>query len=269
MIRKAYRSILRIRMRTLLQYRASALSSACVNLMWGFIRTVILILFYRWGRGDAASATLAQSVSYVWLSQCFISLMPFGVDSEISQQIATGNFAYELCRPLDLYAHWFARLAADRLAPFLMKSGLVLLIAVLLPAPYGLTAPASAAGLVTMAVTLILAVPLSCAFGMLLLINMLWIEQGAGLGPLLSQLVYVFSGTVVPLALYPDRMAAVLRLLPFAGVMDTPCALYTGMLPPDAVAGLLLRQAVWIIMLVMLGRFVLSLGLRRTVIQGG
>lgn len=106
---------------------------------------------------------------------------------------------------------------------------------VLLPAPWGLSAPASAAGVA--AAVGALAVPLSCAFGMLLVINMLWIERGAGIGPLLSSAAYVFSGTVVPLSLYPGAAGNALRLLPFAGLMDIPCGLYTGMLPPEAALG--------------------------------
>ena len=84
---RAFRAIVRIRMRTLMTYRAAALSSLCVNAMWGAIRVAVLILFYRWGRSQGAGVTLAQSVSYVWLSQCFISLVPFSVDPEISRQI--------------------------------------------------------------------------------------------------------------------------------------------------------------------------------------
>lgn len=266
---RAFRAIVRIRMRTLMTYRAAALSSLCVNAMWGAIRAAVLILFYRWGRSQGADVTLAQSVSYVWLSQCFISLVPFSVDPEISRQITTGSFAYELCRPLDLYAHWFARLTADRLTPFVMKSGPVFLVAVLLPAPWGLSAPASAAGAAAAVGALALAVPLSCAFGMLLVINMLWIERGAGIGPLLSSAAYVFSGTVVPLSLYPGAAGKALRLLPFAGLMDIPCGLYTGMLPPEAALGWMLRQLVWIAALVLFGRWLMARGLRRTVIQGG
>lgn len=48
-----------------------------------------------------------------------------------------------------------------------------------------------------------------------------------------------------------------------SAVYDAPFRLYTGLLPPDAVLGVFARQLVWIVVLVLFGRFLLSRGCRR------
>jgi ABC-2 type transport system permease protein len=67
----------------------------------------------------------------------------------------------------------------------------------------------------------------------------------------------------------PEWAQPILAALPFRGLADVPFRLYMGHIPPERVVGELLHQAVWLLLLVMLGRWVLARGLRRLVVQGG
>ena len=266
---RAYVSILRIRVIASLQYRVAALAGVAINAFWGLILTTIMLLFYRLGHRENVAMTLEQAITYIWLGQCLISLVPMQMDSEAYQKITSGDFAYELCRPLDLYTHWYARIVAQRLAGALQKSWLVLLIAILMPVPYKISPPVSWPALGAMFLALCGALLLSCALTSLMNVFLLRVELGPGLNSLFISLITLFSGLLVPLSIFPDWLQPILRTLPFAGLVDFPCAFYTGLMPLSSAGSILGRQICWIIVLVCLGRWGLKRGLRRTVIQGG
>ena len=127
---QAYKSILRIKLIAGLQYRVAALAGASINLFWGLILVKILMLFYELGRHQEDCMTIAQGVTYIWLSQCFIGLSPLPSDNEVHQRITSGDFAYELLRPLDLYTHWYMRAAALRLSNTILRSSVALIVCI-------------------------------------------------------------------------------------------------------------------------------------------
>ena len=104
----AYRALVSVRFRMLLQYRTAAFAGFVTQLFWGAIRLMILAAFY-------AAATRPQPISlpelipYVWLGQALLGLLPWNVDQEIAASVRTGGVAYEMLRPIDLYLNWFAR----------------------------------------------------------------------------------------------------------------------------------------------------------------
>jgi ABC-2 type transport system permease protein len=53
--------------------------------------------------------SLEQSISYVWLGQATLAMFPWNTDREAREAVRSGAVAYELCRPVDLYALWFSR----------------------------------------------------------------------------------------------------------------------------------------------------------------
>ncbi|MFH1568222.1 MAG: ABC-2 family transporter protein [Gemmatimonadota bacterium] len=262
---RGYLAILRAHFLALLQYRAAAVAGMGTQLFWGFIRVMIFAAFYRSGAGPEPMS-LAEVISYVWLGQAFLGLQPWGVDRDVRDQIRSGAVAYELLRPLDLYALWFSRAVALRCAPTLLRSVPILALAGLF---FGLNAPASAASLGAFLVALLGAVLLSSAFTVLLNTTLMWTVAGEGVSHLVFGLIMMLSGMVVPLPLFPDWSQPVLTALPFRGLADVPFRLYTGHLPPADLLPALLHQLAWTAALVLLGRSLLAAGKRRLVVQGG
>lgn len=119
-IRK-YRSILRIRFANGMQYRAAALAGIVTQFAWGGMYLILYHTFYQSGTGAFPMDMQALS-AYIWLQQAFLALfMVWDMDNDIFELISSGNIAYELCRPCDLYSMIFFRTLGSRLARAVLR----------------------------------------------------------------------------------------------------------------------------------------------------
>jgi ABC-2 type transport system permease protein len=145
--------------------------------------------------------------------------------------------------------------------------------AVVLPAvglgEWRLASPPSTAAALAFAATLVCTLLLGCALTTLINISLLWTISGDGAVILLTTLATFLSGMIVPIPLFPDWAQPIVLALPFAGLIDLPFRVFTGHIPPAAVVSVLLHQIFWTIALVLFGRWLLSQGIRRVVVQGG
>lgn len=259
----------------MLQYRAAAFAGFLTQCWWGGIKIMVYAAFYRASTASTHPAiTLAQVATYTWLNQGLLALMPWGCDPEIALAVRTGVVTYDRLRPVDAYAYWYARAAAfmtSRAAPRAILMALLAGVGMPLLGFRELSwaPPSSAAQAALFALSLVLMVCLSSAFMMLLdiavvvTLNDRWVSQS------LNPLLVVLSGSLVPLALYPDWAQRALFLQPFAGIVDIPFRIYSGNLAGGlALLGLGL-QLFWTVVLVTVGRLWMERVMRRLEVQGG
>jgi ABC-2 type transport system permease protein len=262
---RPYLAIFGARFRALLQYRAAALAGLATQVFWGLVRVMIFTAFYA-----ASSApqpmTLPEVITYVWLTQALLLVLPWRPDPDVEQLVRSGNVAYELVRPVDLHGLWLARAVAQRTAPAVLRC---LPMVVAAYAFLDLSAPAGPAAALAFAVSLVATVALSAALTTLLSVSVLYTLSGRGASVFMVSVVNFFSGAIVPLPLLPEWLQTIGSVLPFRGLMDTPFRLYMGHLPPADAALAVGHQLVWTLAIVLLGRVLLARALRRVVVQGG
>ncbi len=259
----------------MLQYRAAAFAGFLTQCWWGAIKIMVYAAFYRASAASVHPAiTLAQVATYTWLNQGLLALMPWGADPEVALAMRTGVVSYDRLRPVDAYAYWYARAAAFMTARAAPRAILMVLVAGIGMPLLGFRelswAPPSnptQAGL--FALSLVLMVCLSSAFMMLLNIavvvtlNDRWVSQSV------TPFLVVLSGSLVPLALYPDWARRALFLQPFAGVVDIPFRIYSGNLTGALAREGLALQMFWTVALVIVGRMWMERAMRRLEVQGG
>jgi ABC-2 type transport system permease protein len=78
-----------------------------------------------------------------------------------------------------------------------------------------------------------------------------------------------FSGSLIPLAMLPERLSALVYSLPFAQALYVPLSILSGIQPLSAVPHLLLIQIAWLVGLLVLSRLVFRLAVRKVTVQGG
>jgi len=270
---RAYSAIFAARFLMMLQYRAAALAGIATQFWFGAIMIMALSAFYTGAHGSA-SITLAQAITYIWLGQAFLGLLPWNVDPEIALMMRTGNVAYERLRPVDTYFYWFTRAMAWRAAATLLRSLPLLFVTSVLFEYLGLGAwslrpPASLDALVLFVFSMAAVVFLSSAITTLLNISVVWTVSGQGINVITNSLVLILSGMVIPLPLFPDWAQLLLLLQPLAGLVDIPYRIYFAHLSAGAAIAGIALQISWTVLFIVLGRLLLMHTMRRIQIQGG
>ena len=264
---RPYLALFSARARLLFQYRIAAFAGLATQIFWGVMRIMILTAFYQSTTSLIhVPISLADTITYIWLSQALLSLLPWNLDRELEQLVRSGNVVFELTKPLSLYAHWYCRAMAMRLVPSLLRIVPMVVIASLF---FGLSWPASSASAALFAIALLGTLFLSAAFTTLVMTSMFWTITGEGIARLLPAVMLITTGMLVPLPLYPDWIQPILWALPFRGLIDTPFRLYLGHIPPSEAWIGLLHQWVWIALLVIFGRWLMHRATRRLVVHGG
>jgi len=125
---RPYLAAFRARFQLMLQYRAAALAGFATQCWWGAIRIMVFAAFYG-AHAAAAPISLADAVTYVWLGQALLALLPWVADPEIGQAVRTGGVGYDRLRPLDAYGYWYVRTLGWMLARALPRAVLMMLAA--------------------------------------------------------------------------------------------------------------------------------------------
>ncbi|MEZ4571030.1 MAG: ABC-2 family transporter protein [Thermomicrobiales bacterium] len=109
------------------------------------------------------------------------------------------------------------------------------------------------------------------SFGMRFLANVasFWLLDYRGPIMVLIWTNGLLSGLLVPLNYWPDAAESVVRLLPFAGLIQTPVDVILGKAHGAELAIAIGLQMGWAIALMLAGRVLLALAVRKVVVQGG
>lgn len=264
-----YLSIFRLRLSMGLQYRVAALAAMSTQFVWGCMEIMMFHAFYR-ANPAAFPMSLSAIASYVWFQQAFLALFaPWMLENEIFDAIMNGSIAYELCRPMSIYPLWFTRNLALRLSRASLRCIPILLFAILLPEPYGLTWPADAAAFGLFLLSMVLGLLVVVAFGMIVYGISFYTISPRGVKMFLTQLMEFFTGSIIPLPFLPEELQAVVELLPFAAMQNVPLRIYSGDLAGRQMANAVWLQIFWLIVLIGTGVLLCHNAQKQVTVQGG
>lgn len=264
-------SLFRIRVAESFQYRMSAFSGVVTSLVWAFVEAAAFTVFFKNAdnAGFTGGLTLNQTISHVWVRELLLFMQPYSIDDELLIKITNGDIGIEMCRPLDLYWHWFSRSAAGKIVGFVMRCLICFLIGFLIPGGYGARLPVSLGAFFLFIPSVLCAFLLCSAFGMLVTAVRTNLDWGNGPMHFMLLLGQVLSGAYLPLQLWPDLMQPFLLIQPFAGLCDISARVYIGSMTfSEALTGMGL-QLFWSAALIILGKTLMSRRLRTIVAQGG
>ena len=268
---RACLALFRIQAAESLQYRAAALINSSIGIFWALIEITVYTVFYQFddNRNAGIALSLRQMISYIWLNQVMWGFLSFDIDGDIRNKINNGDVGVELCHPLGLYSHWFAKSSAGRAGRSGWRALIIAASGLVMPVSYRLSGPASAAGLLLFLITAVSGFLLASSYQMLITSVRLGITCGEGPTYILQMLGYILTGGYLPLQLWPDFMQKFLYFQPFAGSMDLPIRLYAGSMPPEGAISVLMIQFCWTTIFIFMGLLIIRRKITGIIVQGG
>ena len=266
---KKYFAFFKMRFAAGVQYRMAAVTALTTQLIWGLMEC----LAYK-ALMDSNAVTFPMQysavVSYVWLKEAFFALFnTWAADNDIYDMIMDGGIAYEMCRPVSLYGMWFTRTLGGRVAEASLRCIPVLLGAILVPAPYRISAPANVHAFLFFLLTMLLATIITVSFCMVIYILCFFTISPDGWRMLFMGAVEFLAGSVIPLPFMPQPYRGIIELLPFASMQNVPLRVYSGDLAGNDMMRAILLQLFWAAMLLVLGSLLSKRAQQRVAIQGG
>ncbi|MGD9531565.1 ABC transporter permease [Pseudonocardia sp.] len=242
-------------------YRQAALAGLTTNVVFGLLRTAVLVAVLA-ERGTVAGYDVAAAVTYVWLGQGLLTVVLLWGDVELSRRIRSGDVVVDLGRPWDLQA---ARLAGD-----LGRAGFAVLTRLVPPAAFGALVfgfrwPAHLGTYALFALSVLAAVVVSFAVRFLLNLSAFWLLDARGVLAVWGVVGGLLAGLVMPLPWFPEWARTALWWTPFPALFQTPIDVFLEQASWPAV----IHQVLWMVLLLAAGRVVLERGGRRLVVQGG
>lgn len=262
---RAYFSVFKMRLRMELQYRGAMIGGILCQMFFG----IVLVAVYRALYESKPQTIPFESVAtYVWLQQAFFRMM-LASDADLLDKIRSGDISYDMCRPVNMYGFYYARIMAQKLMGSLMRATPMLILAALLPKGWCVSSPSSALGLIAAIPALILGLLCVCALENITVAFTMRTLDPRGMQGLLNMLMMTLSGNLFPLTLFPDSWQKVITFFPYAQLLDAPIRLYTGAYKPSDALGVYVLQAFWIVVLIALGNVMWNANKKRMIVQGG
>ena len=249
-----------------MQYRVANLAGLTTNFFFLLVHIFVYTAFYA-ASTDPQPLDLNEIITYFVLCQVSFMLMPFwGAGSEVTSAVKDGSVALQLTKPVDFQVYWFTD-ECGRACYYLLMRGLpTFLISLLF---FQVAIPQQPAVLMAFAVSMTFSIFLSAAITITIFSSAFWTLDTTGISGMSYSVITLFSGMLVPIALWPEWLAHIARWLPFEGLIDVPFSIYLGKITGISVWVAIAKQMAWSLFFVGFGRLLLNRGFSRLVIQGG
>lgn len=264
---QSYRGLFKMSFKGELQYRAKAISGITTQLFWGLLYVYLYTAFM--GGNVIEGFSISQMASFVWLGQAFFVMRYIDLPKKCAKEIENGDVCYKFVRPVDLYNQWYFEHLGYKLSATFLRFFPIVIIAFLLPSSIGLSLPASFPAFMLFILTLIIGALMTSAISMLVVFLTFKTLSAKGTQTMINTLCGVLGGFFIPIPLMPKALQNVLNYLPFRFIVDLPFRIYIGNIGIKSALMFSILAFVWLIVLVALGKFLMSKALKKTIIQGG
>lgn len=250
-----------------LQYRAKALSGIVTQIFWGLLYIYLYTAFM--GGKIIKGFSISQMISYVWIGQAFFVLRFADLPKNCAKEIESGDVCYKFVRPVDLYNQWFAEHFGYKLSATLIRCLPLIICAFLMPSGIRLSLPSSFTSFLVFLIALFIGAMMTSAISMISIFFTFKTLSAKGIITMMNAVCGVLGGMYVPIVFMPQGVQNILNYLPFRFIFDLPARLYVGNIPPLEGLKLLLIAILWLAIIILIGKLLIKLAGKKTVIQGG
>jgi ABC-2 type transport system permease protein len=248
-----------------LAYRGAHLAGLFTNFFFGLLRAAVLVGLYG-ARQEVAGYTVTMAITFTGLSQAMIGHLSLFSWRDVMRSIYSGEIASDLLKPMGFFSYWLARDAGRALAAFLMRSITIMFAYAIF---FDISYPKKIESWAVLAIAILLSWLVSFSWRFLVNLAAFWTPNATGISRLLFGFSWVLSGFFMPLNYFPDWFQQIAYATPFPSMVFTVIEVYLENLSGLELLQALMGQALWFFILLALAQFVLRVGIRQLVVQGG
>ncbi len=216
--------------------------------------------------GRLGGFTFSQMLTYVATGWVLRSFYFNEIDRDLANQVQEGRLSMTLLKPVDFQAMTIVQALGEslfRAVFFALPIGLVVFLV------YPLSLPVSVEAAVLCLISGVLSALLVGAINFS--VGLIAIRTHSILGFLRAKymVLELLSGLLLPPVFFPEAVRPLLSWLPFMHMNFTPGRIYLGLVSGYEAVQILALQAVWVVALLLLGRFLWKRTARHIESMGG
>lgn len=265
-----YKGFTKAGIQSSMAYRSSFMCYVAGETLYCFVMFFIWkAVFAASGEGQFMGFTLTDMTVYVFLSNLVRFLTSSDSTQNLAEEIRDGSIIMRLIKPVNPD---FSLLATE------LGNSAVTMTFIFLPVMVGVEVYRYLAlGYLAFQIGNFLCFLLSCLLSYLLsfYLNLIFgylaffLMNIWGFSILKGSIISFFSGSLIPLAFFPEAFRRVLEELPFASLVYVPVMVYMGKYSGSELAITLLKQVIWIGVFVAISRLLWHWAKNRLAVQGG
>ena len=236
----------------------------------------MFIYYYLWMAIDASAQSgqlggfsRSEMILYVFMSYTISDMVMVGISSEIGYDVTDGNVAMSLTKPIS----YRTRLVFKSLGVMLYRAvvpTLFIWIGLEVYKVWKLGMPVTSpvtitATLVSILLSFFIYIYFDYCFGMLAFVT----TYIFGMNIIKNATLNFLTGRLIPISFFPEILQRIFSFLPFTAMTYVPVMIYLGKYSGTQVLEQLGKQALWVVILSLLGSFLWKKIEKRIVILGG
>ncbi len=239
-----------------------------VSIVLNAIGMAILYFFWRAVYGSTeviAGLTLNTTLTYILFAQVFRPLTDIDLIFEFGYGLREGGILHLLLRPINFQAMYYFQ----NLGTLGVQMVLQIPMALVATFVFGLKWHTDPAVWGAFLVSALLGFTALFFFVYCVACLTFYTTEVWGLGVLFFGMSIFLSGGLVPLAMMPDWLQAVVLAIPFSQALAVPINILTGITPLSEVPRIWLSQGLWVLGLWLVSNLVFKVAIRKVTVQGG
>jgi len=248
-----------------LQYRIANYSGFAVNTFFFVVRAFVFMALYE-NRDVVAGYSVTEAITFTGITQAMLMVVGIFGTMEIANAVKSGEVATDLMKPIDYQFVMLFRQFGRSFYYFIFRGIPIFFVMAVF---FSWSPPQSWTALVLFLFSLIFAAVITFSFNFIVGMSAFWLLDARGISGFIMGAGLLLSGFVVPLSFFPPGFDRICEWLPYVGQSYVPVAIYLGKYAGVKMLSMLLRQFAWAVILILFGKALMSLAMRKLIIQGG
>lgn len=215
--------------------------------------------------GNSGGMPIDEMVTYYVLVISVVSIVTWGINEDMAHSIRNGQIHKELLTPVSYLQYYFGVYIGEVI--FAVIIGIITFI--ICSIFWQIMPPVSFLNLLLFLLLIILGLPITYFLQAIVGITGFYTDSIWGMQILRKSVIYILSGVIAPISLFPEWFQAVANLLPFKELVYTPIQIYLGQFPIEQLWWVILKQVLWGIGLYFITKLFFKHAVKQVTVNGG
>ncbi|WP_270169492.1 ABC transporter permease [Paenibacillus sp. SYP-B4298] len=217
-------------------------------------------------KGTISSINLNEMVSYVIIASVVVALTKSGAGSKIAERVENGNIVLDLMKPVNFKQYLFSEDLGKNLFQAIFVTVPAIAVTWLF---YDFSIGGAMESLLLFLPSLVLGILIAFQIHYIFGLLAFWLETSWYIPFFIGAMFDLFAGSVVPLWFYPKWLYDMCQFLPFRFIFFEPISIYLGKYALHQIVNLLLLQAGWLVVLILIEKIVWMRVQHKLAVHGG